>query len=212
MEKQSNQRRASQIIGLLLVVFGALFLVGRMFHISLWQYLWPFFLIIPGLLFFAGMVAGGKAAGPLAVPGSIVTMTGLILLYQSITGAWASWAYIWSLIFPTSVGIGLIISGLWSDSPALVKNGTRWATVGMIIFLITGAFFELLLNLSGTRVSGLLWPALLIGVGAWMLVRQRSAGTSAPPSNGHKPPMREEPIKTPVRAFEPIDPTRGKDK
>jgi len=212
MEQQKNQRRTNQMLGLLLVILGALFMVGRVFNVPLGQYLWPFILIIPGLLFFAGMIAGGKAAGPLAVPGSIVTMTGLILLYQSITGAWASWAYIWSLIFPTSIGVGLIISGLWSDTPVLVKNGTRWATVGMIIFLITGAFFELLLNISGTRVSSLLWPALLIGVGAWMLMRQRTAQSVSPSSNGHRPPMSETPIKAPIREFDPIDPTRGKGK
>ena len=35
-------------------------------------------------MFFIGMRAGGKSAGPLAIPGSVVTSVGLILLTQAV--------------------------------------------------------------------------------------------------------------------------------
>lgn len=93
MAHGTPQGRMSVLIGILLVGLGAMFLLGQLFNINLISYLWPFFVIVPGLLFFVGMLLGGKQAGPLAIPGSIVTMTGLLLLYQSITGHWESWAY-----------------------------------------------------------------------------------------------------------------------
>src|SRR5687767_13393634 len=108
MNINGTRGRANVAVGAALVGLGALFLISRLFDINLGRFVWPFFIIIPGALFFVGMVAGGKAAGPLAVPGSIVTMTGLILLYNSIFNAWINLFYIWALILPTAAGIGLI--------------------------------------------------------------------------------------------------------
>ncbi len=218
------------VIGLILVGLGVLFLASRIFDFSLIGMVWPLFIIVPGALFFVGMLMGGKAAGPLAVPGSIVTMTGLILMYQSIFNVFETWAYVWSLIFPTAVGLGLIISGTWSGDSKLVQTGIRWTTVGLIIFLIMGAFFELLLNFSDNPLSDVLWPGLLIGLGIWLL-RRRSASPNgkvhepvitvervpqeppapraAPrPQAAQKPPVK--PITPEPPSFEPIDPERGR--
>ncbi len=177
--KQSGGRMTA-LLGLVLVGLGALFLLGQFFNFNFWGLLWPFFVIVPGLALFAGMVLGGKPAGPLAVPGSIVTAVGLLLLYQTITNHWESWAYAWALIFPTAVGVGLVINGLWSDVPHLVNTGRRWATVGMMLFAVGGLFFEVLLNISGSALGGLLWPTLLIVFGVYLIVRRGSGGASAP--------------------------------
>ena len=110
-------------IGLGLIALGVLFLLGAVFQINVWGALWPFFIIVPGLLFFVAMVSIGKPGAPLAVPGSIVTTVGLILFFQNVTGLWATWAYAWALIFPTAVGIGVAIAGLWSDDRAGGSRG-----------------------------------------------------------------------------------------
>ena len=225
-------KRANVLIGAALIAVGALFIIGRLFHINVGEFVWPFFIIIPGAMFFVGMVYGGKAAGPLAIPGSIVTMTGLILLYQSMFDTWATWAYVWTLIFPTSVGIGLMINGMWSDTPSLVKTGSRWTMAGLIMFLVVGAFFELILNLTRNSVNDVLWPLLLIGIGIWLLQRRRIeealprlAERVTARANGHDPakvekppvvpsnpiPPNERPKQAPTE-FEPLDPTRGKRK
>ena len=39
-------------------------------------------------------------------PGVIVTATGALLLYQSITGHWASWAYAWAM-YPALTGFAM---------------------------------------------------------------------------------------------------------
>lgn len=226
MSTNGTRGRANTAVGAALVGLGALFLISQIFDINMGRFIWPFFIIIPGMLFFLGMVAGGKSAGPLAVPGSIVTMTGLILLYDSVFNAWTNWAYIWALIFPTAVGIGLIIHGTWSDIPPVVKTGTRWTGVGMAIVLGLGILFELMIypmfDVNRGLVNTLLWPTLLIGIGIWLMRRRKATNTALPmPAQGNqgtaastsiapRPNGHHNGKTSPVVGFEPIDPTRGK--
>jgi len=226
-QKSATGGGANIVIGVALVGLGVLFLAGRLFNINFWSFFWPFFIIVPGLLFFVGMALGGKPAGPLAIPGSIVTTVGLILLYQSIFNHWESWAYAWALIFPTSVGIGLIINGKWNNEPHLVESGTKFATVGLIIFLLAGIFFELILNISNNFIGNVLWPLALIAVGVYLVTRrnrgQPAAQTPAsapeetfrpiekkpaPPQTAARPI--EPPAEAPKPEFEPLDMTRGR--
>lgn len=217
MTANQSQNRGSIVIGVALVGLGALFLLGQVFDLNLGRYLWPFFIIIPGALFFVGMLLGGKAAGPLAIPASIVTMTGLLLLYQSTFNHFESWWYAWSLIFPTSVGIGLVINGGWSDNDRLVRVGMRWATTGIAIFMVLGIFFELILNVSRGFAGNVVWPLVLIGFGAYLLMRRSrsSASSEGAPKMVEAPPAPPAPPEAPpapkAPEFEPIDMNRGKD-
>jgi len=170
-----NTRGSARLgLGAVLVAFGILFLLQQLFDFQLGQWLWPFFIIIPGLLCFVGMVRGGKSAGPLAIPGSIVTTVGLLLLYQNAFNHFESWAYAWALI-PIAVGVGLMINGTWSDHPALVQNGRRLAGIGLVLFLVGFVFFELVLNIGG-MASGIVAPVLLILAGIYLLLRRTSSG------------------------------------
>jgi hypothetical protein len=81
--------------GSILIGLGLLFLLAQFFNFAAWQFLWPFFVIGVGGLFFVGMLAGGKPASGLAIPGSLIGVIGLMLLYQNLTGHWSSWAYGW---------------------------------------------------------------------------------------------------------------------
>jgi uncharacterized membrane protein YoaK (UPF0700 family) len=170
MANNDANRLANMVIGLVLVVLGVLFLLGQLFGINLLQFTWPLFIIVPGLLFFVGMVLGGKKVGGLAIPGSIVTMVGLILLYQNLSNHWESWAYAWALVFPTSVGIGLIINGAWSGQGRIAQEGKRWIKIGIIIFVVGGVFFESIIGISGRGVRSIVWPVLLILLGAYLIV------------------------------------------
>ncbi|MCC6905247.1 MAG: hypothetical protein IT326_05335 [Anaerolineae bacterium] len=217
---QSPQRGGNIIIGVVLVGLGAMFLLAQVFQVNLLRFLWPFFIIIPGLLFFAGMVAGGKAAAPLAIPGSIVTMTGLILLYQATFNHWQSWAYAWALIIPTAIGIGMMIFGTRSGTPKAVDAGMKMALIGLGVFLVGGFFFEAVIGISRNVPTAWVWPLALIGIGAWLLLRSRRAVPAGPleaptrpivtvekinPNGGASAaPAPQEPV------FEPLDMTRGK--
>lgn len=221
-QKPTGLAGASTLLGVVLVGLGALFLAARVFRISLIGYLWPFFIIVPGVVCFVVMVIAGKehakAFGLLSIPGAIVTMTGLLLLYQNTFNHWESWAYAWALIMPTSIGIGLAIYGSWIEDQKLVNRAMQIAMFGFGGFLVMGAFFELLLNISNSVVSTIVWPGLLILGGLYLLRRRQTNG------NGkvhEKQPITVEkvvetaprPIETPQPAgpeFEPIDLNRGK--
>jgi hypothetical protein len=173
MEADRTRNVGVLAVGLGLIAMGILFLLGTIFQIDIWGALWPFFIIVPGLLFFVAMVSIGRPGAPLAVPGSIVTTVGLMLFFQNVTGLWSTWAYAWSLIFPTSVGIGIAIAGLWSDDTRAVRAGTAMAGAGLAIFVFFAFFFEVILNLNGLRsgpIGRVLIPALVIGAGIILLV------------------------------------------
>ncbi len=161
------------LLGLALVALGIIVLLARLVSIDLASVGWPFFVIIPGavLLVLALLGRGGASLG-LALLGSIVTMTGLLLLYQDETGHYESWAYAWTLVAPTAVGIGLILHGWRAGRRDLVRGGSLTAGSGIVLFLVGGIFFEVVIGISGREVEPLfriLFPVLLIGLGLLLL-------------------------------------------
>ncbi|MGI5835069.1 MAG: hypothetical protein ACOX87_01085 [Chloroflexota bacterium] len=163
------------VVGMVLVGLGLLFLVAQLFNVNVMHFTWPFFIIVPGLLFFVGMMLGGKGAGGLAIPGSIITTVGLILLYQNSFNHWQSWAYAWALIFPTSVGFGIMTMGAWSDQPSAYWHGKRMAGWGIAIFAAGLIFFEFILNISGfgySLMGKIAGPAILIASGLYLIIRR----------------------------------------
>ncbi|HEX5414499.1 MAG TPA: hypothetical protein VFZ25_02460, partial [Chloroflexota bacterium] len=136
---------------------------------------WPFIIAAPGAMMFALMFAGGRRASGLAIPASIVTTTGLILLIQNTFQIWQTWAYAWALIVPTAVGAGIWLMGWWDRKPRLEEVGRRMVEIGLTIFLGLAVFFELILNLSGvvygTAGAFVLAAALIVG-GVFVLTRR----------------------------------------
>lgn len=172
-----SQHGINRLLGIILVGLGFLLLLGTAFNIHLGHLMWPFIFIVPGLiLFVVGLRAEGGFGEPLAITSSIVTMLGLIFLYQSITGYWASWAYIWSLIAPTSIGIGEIIYGTHKGQEYTVKAGKTLVKIGVSIFLVGFVFFEMIIGISGFGMGRLGWPVLLILLGLFLLFRNLLPG------------------------------------
>src|SRR5204863_1346254 len=94
-----RQRRQSTVLGGLLVLIGAILLAGQFVRVDIGHYGWPFFVIAPGILILlVALTARGAVSEGLAVFGSIVTVSGLILLIQDATDHYESWAYAWTLI------------------------------------------------------------------------------------------------------------------
>lgn len=163
---------ATLAIGLGLIAFGMLFLAGTILQIDVWGTLWPLFIVIPGLLFFVGMLLLGRPGAPLAIPGSIITMAGVILCIQNLTGLWSTWAYAWALIAPTAVGIGVAIAGMWSEDQRTVRVGSALTGIGIAVFFFFVIFFELILNLNGLRsgpIGRIALPVLVIAAGVGVL-------------------------------------------
>lgn len=162
--------RASLIVGLALIGLGVLFLLQQLFDWTIWDALWPLIIIAAGGLFFAGMVAGGKGAGPLAIPGSIITTIGVILFSLNLLQRWEAWAYSWGLIV-AAVGLGLALNGWWSDLPGLRRSGLELMRVGLFLFVLFAVFFEVLI-FGAFTLDNWVGPVVLIALGLWLLARR----------------------------------------
>ncbi len=171
--KTARTNSAALVGGALLIAFGLLSLVGQIFRgVVNWSSWWPVSVIIFGGLFFAGMFAGGKQVAGLAIPGTIITGIGLLLLYQSLASHWESWAYAWSLIV-VFVGLGIYLAGLYGGEEGQKRAGSRVMWIGFILFVLFGAFFEMIFAMSqplGPR--GLLFPVLMILLGVFLVLKR----------------------------------------
>jgi len=167
----TNRNRGGLVIGIILIIVGVLALFGRLFTFINWDNAWPLVIVGVGAAFFIGMVLGGKSAGGLAVPGSILVTIGLILLVINATEQWTAWAYAWALII-CGIGVGVLINGYWSDLPELRKRGMDTIRSGLILFLIFGVIIGFIFSVTGVTNWGnlLLWGILLALVGVYLLV------------------------------------------
>ena len=172
-----SSNMASAILGMILILLGIVFLIGR--YVSLWfdfdfgHYTWPFFIIIPGALVFLASFALERRAGlPWAIFGGMVTTAGGILFLQNIFDLYASWAYAWALIAPTSVGAAKLVYGVLRGLGDEVKSGLTLSGIGLAMFIIGGFFFEVVIGINGFGFGAAwqCWPALLIGLGVILLL------------------------------------------
>ena len=172
-EDRDTQRRSSVVVGALLVIVGAIFLIARLGRVDVGQTGWPLFVIVPGIVLFLLSFAIGRRAGAgFAVAGAIVVVTGVILAVQNQTGLWATWAYAWALVAPGAVGLGLLLYGALTGQRDLATSGGATLLAGLGLFLVFAFFFESVIGLSGERIPGLdaLLAAGLVVLGAVILV------------------------------------------
>jgi hypothetical protein len=202
-------RNVTMALGGVLIIVGILFMLGQLFNIHLGRFVWPFYIIVPGVLLFVfALTTGGSASEGLAIFGSVVTMTGILLLYQNTFDHFQSWAYAWALVAPTSIGLGQIIYGSIKDREQMVVNGRRLATIGGVIFLVGAIFFELIIGISGFGLGRLglgsyAWAILLIGLGVFILLRTWWPG--APTEGTQAPAESEDPTQKLSKLKEMLD-------
>ena len=167
--------RGPILLGAGLLFMGFLLLAGRFLHIPFNNFLWPFIFIVPGVLVFLSALSSESSSGEgLSIVGGILSMLGFVFLMQTITGLWASWAYIWALIAPTSIGLSQMVYGNLKNHDAIAASGWRLTKIGLSIFVVGFLFFELIIGISGFGLAqfGLpVFPMILIFAGAIMLAR-----------------------------------------
>ena len=173
-----TRNRISLAFGLILLLAGGWLLAQRLYpDLPIWQqinFTWPWLVIgAGGLLLLIGLLVGEPGT---VIPAVLFAGVGAILLWQSQTGDYSSWIYLWTLI-PGLVGLGILLAGL------LRRRGRRALQTTLILVFISLALFLVFGSLfSDTNYLMLYWPVLLIYIGAWMLVsvllRRRDDATS----------------------------------
>ncbi len=172
-----EQDSGRKIGAFILITLGIFFLLAQVFNFDFLGVLWPLFVILPGAAFLFAAWRGERGAAPLAVPGMVVTGTGVILFVQNITGHWESWAYAWAL-YPVFVGSALMFIGDRTHSKASYQTGRLMVRGGLVAFVAFAVFFELFIfgGLFGS-LSPFILPALLILIGGYMLLQGRGSGS-----------------------------------
>lgn len=145
---------------------------------------WPVFIIIPGVVLLALSLAAVPPRGVgLATGGAAVTTVGSLLLYQSQTGHWESWAYAWALI-PAAGGIAMATYGAITRTRPLVTSGTWMAGIAFGLFVAGAWFFEGLFA-GEPRPLDLVnaWPIGVMVLGVLLIlaaILRRSSGAAPP--------------------------------
>jgi hypothetical protein len=193
MQSQMNRPTVTSggsLVGLLLVLAGVYFLIARYLPFDIGQYGWPLFVVLTGAtILVVGMSV--RAMSGLVIPGSVVTVIGLILAVQNTFSLWATWSYAWALAFPGAIGLGIAIQGMIVGNRNRVRAGARTMSTGVVLFLVFGAFFEGILHVSGYdlgSVGDLLIPLALIASGVVLIVIRLFSGRPGAGSQAPAPP------------------------
>jgi len=160
------------VLGAALIVLGLIFFAGQQLNVDFGKTAWPFYVIAPGLAMATLGLTQRRGSG-LTIAGSIVTMIGLVLLYQNATDRFESWAYAWALVGPGGSGIGMLLYGTRSGDRKMARDGF-WTILWAIgIFALGLVFFEGIIGISGERLPLPNWvlPAAVIVIGVLVLLR-----------------------------------------
>ncbi|MGB4440970.1 MAG: hypothetical protein WBJ62_01945 [Coriobacteriia bacterium] len=164
------------ILGVSLILLGALVALTQLLGVRVIQIGWPLFVLGPGLAITAAAFASppGRGLGYLAVPGAVITVTGLVLEVQASTGDWQSWSYAWALVAPGGVGLGFLLAGIHERSRWARTAGGVLLAAAAALFVFAEWFFVRVAEVGGPGLGwgfGLVFPALVITFGLLMIAR-----------------------------------------
>lgn len=153
-------KKGNLIWGLFLILFGILILLNRYMNLNIFhvETLWPFIVLIIGLIFETSYFISRKSPGVL-VPGGILTTIGLLFLFETLTN-WRFSGRTWP-VYPLSVAIGLFQLYLFGGRerglliPVGILGGVSLVAFSIIIF--------------GKILSGILIPVVLILIGIYVI-------------------------------------------
>lgn len=171
------------VLGVILIALGIIFFIGQWAELDWGAATWPFYVIAPGVALAALGLTQRHGSG-LTIAGSIVTMVGLVLLYQNATDHWESWAYAWALVGPGGSGLGMLLYGVRSANRKMARDGFWQILVAIGLFVAGWLFFEGIIGISGRRLPLPDWvlPVAIIALGVVVLIRGFTSGRSAEPT------------------------------
>jgi hypothetical protein len=163
----NRTNQGSIIVGIILIALGALFFIANTIPGLDLGTTWPaIFFLLAGAFYLPLILYPNERRGlaALYIPGSILLVLGLIFFYNTLSGDWDAWAYMWALI-PGGVGLGLALAARLGDWGMSALWTGIWLMIGSL------AAFGLFGSLFGSDVVRVLGPVLLIAGGALLLLR-----------------------------------------
>lgn len=162
------------ILGIIFVILGVVLLTNNIFmwHFFSIKNFWPFFILIPGLLFEWGYFSNSRNPG-LLVPGGILTTLGFLFFFETFT-EWQFSAYTWP-VYPLSVAFGLFQLYLFSGRP--------WGLL-IPVFILSAvslvAFSIIFLNVLRIWIDfRLIVPIVLIIIGLIIIFKPSGSNSSS---------------------------------
>jgi hypothetical protein len=154
----------------LLIAGGGLLLLANLFRIDLMSFLWPGFIIGPGLLLM-WPAHNATAERPsswafLAVPGAMLVALGCLFAVMGLINHYEAMAYAWTLVLAAGMGGYMYMNRFKEDSAGHARHH-RFIRAMFILFLGLATFFEVL----AFQSLGGWWPILLIGFGLYLFVK-----------------------------------------
>jgi hypothetical protein len=191
MQESLGRRTSSApaVLGILLIAFGAAALILPALGFKLFTNVgaqdWPLLVIAPGVLLLAASLVPAPPRGiGFATGGAVVTTVGAILLYQSRTGNWESWAYAWALI-PLGAGVATLLYGVFAGRTAMISAGFTMAGIAGALFLAGAWFFEgVFAGEPRPTDVGAWWPIGVIVLGGVIVLRAVLLPASRSSSSG----------------------------
>lgn len=139
-----------------------LFIANSTGQWSLWASWWPMEVI--GLAIGFIMAAIYLRVVWLMLPASIIGITGLALLFSSLTDLWSSWVVLWTSI-PFAVGLPLLLIGIGKKLGAVKLAGIILCGLAGLAFAAMSAFFS-----STSLAIRMVGPLIILALGALLIV------------------------------------------
>jgi len=166
VDSQPRRPSTGQLItGILLVLLGIILLLAQLLGQWFINGFWPFFLIIGGLIFYAGYFArSDKPSGyeGMLFPGTYLIVLGILFLLMNILG-WHYMGYLWPT-FVLGVALSLWSMYLFGPSEPEKKRKDLLASV-KVLFIISVVLY--LITIGGIY----LWPLALIIIGLIIVIK-----------------------------------------
>ncbi|MEM7334290.1 MAG: hypothetical protein AAF490_19565 [Chloroflexota bacterium] len=157
---------------------GVILLLSNVFGFHLIDFLWPMFIIGPGILLMMPAHQSTEehqsGASFLAVPGAIFATVGLLLFAMNITDHFEAWAYSWTLVF-AAVPAALMYIKRFEPEHRIHETGHKIIRTLFYMFLGFAVFFEIIIFENFNPI----FPLGLIGLGIYLLIQNRQDGELA---------------------------------
>ena len=162
----------------MLIGAGTILLLASILDIHLLNYLWPGFIILPGLLMLYPaykMTAGDRhGLSFLAVPGAVFVALGGLFFIMNLFDHFEAWAYSWPLL-PAAAAAGVLYITRFDGNTRLEQRAHKFIRFMAMLMIGLAFFFEILVfeNFNPFMALG------LILLGGYLLLQDRRRGKLA---------------------------------